>query len=300
MRIDIVTPDRDELGESPVWDGRTGRLFRIDSRRHLVRACRADGSGGEAWTLPGEIGSIALCDSGRLLVALEATIGFLDLGNGGFAPLATIAHPAQRMRLNDGRIDRAGRFCVGSLVLGRREPLGRLYRLDADGGIAELDQGFCTANTTCFSPDGRWMYCADSHAGEIWRYAYDGADGRVGPREVFVDRVALGGAPDGATVDAAGFLWVALVLSGDLARISPDGVVERRISLPVPYPSCPCIGGDDLDTIYVTTIRNSGNALKSDHQDSGALLAIRGAGVVGLPEMRFADAALATNRGGKQ
>ncbi len=289
MEIEIVSDHRDELGECPIWDGRSGSLFWVDARRHLVRCLNPAGGRYREWTLPAEVGSIALCDSGRLLVALQAEICYLDLDDGGLTPLAAIAHPAARMRLNDGRTDRAGRFCVGSLVMGRHEPLGRLYQVDASGAVAQLDQGICTANTTCFSPDGRWLYFADSAARQIWRYRYDPATGMAGPREIFVDRARLDGAPDGAAVDAEGRLWVALVLTGELACITPDGRLERRIALPVPYPTCPCFGGDGLDTIYVTSISNSGNLLRSDHPDSGALLAIRGTGAVGLPEVRFAD-----------
>ncbi len=297
MEIEIVSPHRDELGECPLWDPRSRSLFWIDARRHLVQSLRPDDGGYRQWTMPSEVGSIALCDSGRLLVALQAELCYLDLADGRLTRLAAIDHPAPRMRLNDGRTDRAGRFCVGSLVLGRHDPLGRLYRIAPSGEIAELDQGVCTANTLCFSPDGCWMYFADSPARQIWRYRYDPATGTAGPREVFVDADRLGGAPDGAAVDAAGRLWVALVLSGELACIAPDGLVERRIALPVPYPTCPCFGGDGLDTIYVTSISNSGNLLKSDHPDSGALLAVRGTGAVGLPEVRFAD--LTTSAGGK-
>ena len=108
-------------------------------------------------SMPHEIGSIALCESGRLLVALQTDVHFLDLSSGQLTPLVHITHPADRMRLNDGRTDRAGRFCLGSLVLGRHEPHGVLYQLDAAGRVKELDRGICVSNATCFSPDGRWL-----------------------------------------------------------------------------------------------------------------------------------------------
>jgi L-arabinonolactonase len=57
----------------------------------------------------------------------------------------------------------------------------------------------------------------------------------------------------------------------------------------VPYPTCPSFGGPDLSTLYVTSIRDSGNLLKSNDPNSGALISIKGLDAHGLPEVLFAD-----------
>jgi len=291
MRIETVGTTRDLLGECPLWDERQQALYWIDSRQRLVRRWDPAGGALRHWTLPLDIGSIALGAGSSLLVALEDGFYRLDLASGECAQLAVVTHPAAHMRLNDGRTDRAGRFLCGSMALGRREEVGVLYQLRHESGrveVREIDRGFSTSNTTCFSPDGRWLYFSDSHARQVWRYPYDTASGRVlGPREPFIDTRPLASAPDGATVDADGGLWIAMVLTGELARFDERGRLDLRIPTSVPYVSCPCIGGPALDTIYLTTISNTGNQLKSDHPEAGALLAIHGTGVRGLPEVRF-------------
>ncbi|MFT3821964.1 MAG: SMP-30/gluconolactonase/LRE family protein [Rubrivivax sp.] len=286
--IDIVPTGQDLLGECPLWDGSTQSLYWIDSRRHLVRRYRPASGAQHEWTLPEEIGSIALCESGQLLVALVDRLVRLDPATGAVTALARVQHAAENIRLNDGRVDRGGRFVVGSLVKGRRDPLGTLYQLSGDR-VREVDRGFCVVNTTCFSPDGRWLHVADSATRTILRYRYDTATGALGPREVFIDTAALNSAPDGAAVDAEGGLWVALVQTAQLVRFHPDGSLDRMIDCPVPYVTCPCFGGEGLDTIYLTSIRDSGHLLCTDHPDGGALLAIRGTGARGLPEARFDD-----------
>ena len=100
-----------------------------------------------------------------------------------------------------------------------------------------------------------------------------------------------GGEGVGAAVDAEGHLWVALVMKGQLARFRPDGSLERLLDLPTPHPSCPCFGGPDLDTLYVTSLSDTGNTIKTDDPRAGRLLAVRGTGARGLPEARFADRA---------
>ncbi|WP_292208702.1 SMP-30/gluconolactonase/LRE family protein [Mesorhizobium sp.] len=60
------------------------------------------------------------------------------------------------------------------------------------------------------------------------------ATGAASNRRTFV-RVdtSRGGAADGSTVDAEGFLWDALVYDGRLVRYAPDGSVDRIIDMPV-------------------------------------------------------------------
>jgi sugar lactone lactonase YvrE len=291
--IEILPTGQDLLGECPLWDVTTQSLYWIDSRRHVVRRHHPASGALAEWSLPEEIGSIALCESGLLLVALVDRFVRLDPATGAVTPLgqARVAHVEENIRLNDGRTDRGGRFLVGSLVKKRHDPLGALYQLSGDT-VRELDRGFCVSNATCFSPDGRWLYFADSLTRSILRYPYDTATGEVGPRQVFIDTAPLNSAPDGATVDADGGLWVALVQTAQLARFHADGSLDRLIDCPVPFVTCPCFGGEQLDTIYLTSIRDSGNMLRTDHPDGGALMAIHGTGARGLPEARFDDRGL--------
>jgi L-arabinonolactonase len=220
---------------------------------------------------------------------LPSEFSYLDLATGQLQTIASVIHVEEKIRMNDGRTDRAGRFVAGSLVMGRNEKLGALYQVDARGKVQMIDKGFAICNGTCFSPDGRWLYFTDSRTRKIMRYPYAMASGQAGAPVVFIDTEPLGSAADGATVDSEGHLWTALVEIGKMARFTPQGKLERLIDMPVRHVTCPCFGGPDLDILYVTSISNSGNALKDDHPDAGALFAVYDTGVRGLAEVRFAD-----------
>lgn len=293
LQIDIQPTGHDLLGECPLWDTASDSLFWIDARRNLLRQYRPSSGFQCDWAMPQKIGSIALCESGQLLVALVDSFVRLNLNTGVITPMSgpKIVHAGPDIRLNDGRADRGGRFVVGSLVMHRTDPIGALYQLQGET-LRELDRGFSVSNSICFSPDGRWLYFADSLTRKVMRYPYDTATGQVGAREVLIDTAPLDSAPDGATVDAEGGIWVALVLTGQLARFTPDGQLDQLIDCPIPYVSCPCFGGPQLDTIYLTSIRDSGNMLTTKHPDGGALIAIRGVRERGLPESRFNDRSL--------
>ena len=135
-------------------------------------------------------------------------------------------------RLNDGKVDRRGRFFAGSMDTMEEGPSGGLYRLDPDFSVTRIDSGIICSNGPCWSPDDRTFYFADTWTGEIWAYDYDIATGAATNRRTFV-RVdtSKGGAADGSTVDAEGYLWNALVYDGRLVRYAPDGTVDRIIDM---------------------------------------------------------------------
>lgn len=89
--------------------------------------------------------------------------------------------------------------------------------------------------------------------GEIWAYDYDIETGEIANRRTFAKVDASnGGAADGSTVDAEGFLWNALVYDGKLTRYAPDGTVDRVIDMPVKKVTSVNIGGPNMDVLYMT------------------------------------------------
>lgn len=59
----------------------------------------------------------------------------------------------------------------------------------------------------------------------------------------------------GLAVDGEGCVWTALQDGWSVVRFSPDGNQDRVIGLPVPCPSDLALGGESLNTLYVTSAR---------------------------------------------
>jgi len=283
VEIDLLDAGVAGLGESPLWDHRTARLWWVDSTAGRLHASGAEGQDQASWDLGQPIGSIGLATAG-LVVALADGFYRFDAQAGTTTPI-TRPDMAPGTRLNDGKADRAGRFLCASMRTGDALGAGALFRLDADGAIGQLESGVGIGNAICFSPDGDTLYFADSLDGKLRRYDYDQAVGRVGPRHDLVDCQLHGGSgADGATVDAEGRIWVALVLAQAIGCYAPDGTLLRSIPVPLPYPSCPAFGGPNLDTLYLTSIANSGHRLVADHPDAGRITVIRGLDAPGIAE----------------
>ena len=121
------------------------------------------------------------------------------------------------------------------------------------------------------------MYFADTPTEKVVMWDYDADAGTQKNERVFFDYGPIDGKPDGACVDADGCYWSASVYGWALTRITPDGVMDRRIDLPVQKPSMPAFGGPNLDTLYVTSISAGGTAPSDAGRDgvaAGSLLAI--------------------------
>ncbi len=288
--IRCVVQGADILGEVPLWCERTRRLWWVDVRRPALQSYDPETGRHEALRLHPELvtGSIALREAGGFVLATAVGLYLLDAAAGSVPRL--IADPlggAPGMRLNDGKTDRRGRFWVGSMHDTRREPLGTLYRLDSDHRCTPMLDGFVLPNAIAWSPDDATMYFADTHNQIIWAFDFDLDAGTIGNRRVFKDWTHQLGRPDGATVDAEGYVWNCMVATGELVRLAPDGSVARTIRLPVTNPTCPAFGGPDLATLYVTS--HSQRMTREQHAKeplAGALLALD-VGVRGLPEPRF-------------
>jgi L-arabinonolactonase len=287
-RLVRVGETRDLLGESPVWDDRSQSLCWIDSLAGLIRRLNIRTLALEEFQVPAPIGSMALRDDGGAILALRHGFARYDFETRRLTPDRSIGLDHPEVRLNDGKVDPDGRFVAGTLHGGRAEgepPLGGLYRLDASGALELLETNLAVTNGPCFSLDGKTFYLADSPRRVIWAYDYDHR-GPLRNKRVFFDTTALESGPDGATVDAEGFLWSVLVRVGAIARFAPDGTLVRRIALPIRHPTSIVFGGPDLDILYVTSISRS-TTLVDDHPDAGGLFAIEGLGVKGVPPQRF-------------
>ncbi|WP_378143950.1 SMP-30/gluconolactonase/LRE family protein [Cnuibacter sp. UC19_7] len=294
MDIRIVLDVKPVLGEGPLWDVGQQRLYFIDSLGKRVFRCAADGGELRAWTVPSAIGSLALTRDGEgAVVALADGIHILDFASGEIVAVIDPEPGLESNRLNDGKVDRGGRFVFGSMNLPETESSGRLYSLDPAWRLRVLDEGIVCSNGPCWAPDDQTFFFADSWAGEIWAYDYDIQTGDATNRRRFAALPSAEmGAHDGSTVDSEGFVWNAFVYEGKIARFAPDGTIDRIIEMPVRKTTSVMFGGADLDVLYVTSMAEPPlPRYPGDPAARGSLFAVTGLGVTGIPEPRFGGVA---------
>ena len=123
--------------------------------------------------------------------------------------------------------------------------------------------------------------------GVVWACDYDPDTGIQTAQRVFFHSGEVAGRPDGATIDVDGCYWFAGVGGWQIVRVTPAGVVDRIIEMPVEKPSKVMFGGAALYTLYVTSIAE-GISDMAAQPEAGNLFAITGTGTQGLPQARFA------------
>lgn len=288
MKIQRINGPKCFVGEGPVWDVAEQALYFIDIVGKAVHRFDPATEQSRSWDVGQIIGSMALREQGGAIVALKDGIFTLDLDSGETELLAPARHLHPRAQLNDGKIDRRGRFIVGSgdSDIGDCQPYGTLYRLDADHSLHELDHHIAISNGPCWSPDDRTLYFSDSLPHRIYAYDYDIETGAVANRRLFADTSELGGIPDGATVDTDGLIWMAICEGAKVVAFRPDGKVERIVEMPVGLPASVMFGGPDLDLLYVTSINPQ--LIGREPDGGGDTFVISGLGARGIAETRYA------------
>jgi L-arabinonolactonase len=299
--IECVVECANHLGESPIWDVEEGRLYWVDGTGRRVgrpSIWRLDPRTGhiENWSLDRDVGAMALRRGRGAVLALDDGFYLFDFATASLDLIGLVDADQPRTRLNDGKCDRRGRFFAGGMDDKEELAICGLWRLDTDLSITKVDGGIICSNGPCWSPDDRTFYFADTFQEDFWAYDYDIENGSVANRRTIVTTKDDLGLADGSTVDAEGLLWNAQVIGGELVRYAPDGTVDRRIGMPVRNVTSVMFGGEKLDDIYVTSMSRVEHPAVHDHFmveakpqfGAGSLFRIKGLGIKGLPEVRFA------------
>lgn len=276
------------LGEGPLWDVAEQRLYWVDSAGKAIYRVAPDGGDLRRWQAPGEVGAIALREGGGAVVTIATGIYLLDFETGRFDLLADLESDIAGNRMNDGKVDRDGRFIFGSFDSGifaapqPRPARGRLYCMDEELQPRVLLEGVGCTNGPAWSPDGSIFYFSDTWSHAIAAYPWDRGTGTLGAPQSFVapDPSIF---PDGATVDEESYLWSTACGVGELRRYAPDGTLDRVVELPITRPTSVMFGGVSLDILFVTSMSIHGG----EGAGAGMTHAISGLGVRGIPERRF-------------
>lgn len=287
MNISKINTPLCMVGEGPVWDVAEQALYFIDILGKKVLRFHPASGETRTWDVPNIIGSMAIRAGGGAIVALANGVHTLDFETGTCTMLASSPDLNDQVQLADGKVDRRGRFIVGSSDRGMKEARGKLYVLEPGSTqLRAIDHDIFLANGPCWSPDDTTFYHADSIRKIIYAYDYDIETGTVANRRPFASTEDLGGIPDGATVDAEGHIWSAICEGAKLVRFRPDGSIERIVAFPMKLPGSVMFGGPALDRLFVPTLSPAFMGREADPLD-GSTYVIDGLGVTGLAEPRF-------------
>jgi sugar lactone lactonase YvrE len=234
--------------EAPCFDGQgrlcfsdrtpPGRVLRIEADGSVTTLCERGYVGGlvahseGGLVASGRNVSLIAEDGGqRILLEAESGWGFNDLGTDA-----------------EGRVF-VGRFDVDPHppALGQR---GSMWRIGTDASVDHCYDGIQLTNGVGVSPDGSTLYHNDTTPRIVWasELTADGMPVNRRPLHEFKE-----GSPDGMAIDESGCIWIALIGSGKLARLTPDGKEDRVVNGPTAWTSSFCFGDPDPRNLFAVT-----------------------------------------------
>jgi gluconolactonase len=217
------------------------------------------GGGVYRWDSSGNVATVVPKRRGVGGIAVHADGGFVCSGRdvvhvreGNDA--RTVLHVDGVAGWNDLCTDADGNVYAGALRFAVFDPeaevvAGELWRAGPSRDTAPFVTDVVHANGVAWSPGGDRVYLSDTRRQRLIIFE----PGTGTRREI--DLSALGH-PDGMAVDEQGAVWLALVRGG-IARLTPDGAVDRRIEPPSTFTTSCCFDGRDL---IVTTGSHSEQA----------------------------------------
>lgn len=271
-------------GEGIFWNAVDGLVWWTDIEGRALWSFDPETSEGRSYPMRDRVCCFAARRDGGLIVAFADRVSLLDLDTGQEGKICDFEPKNPETRTNDGRIDRQGRFVVGGMNEVSGKSNSSVIRIDENLDVETLLDGVACANSTCFAPDGKTMFFADTPDREILAFDY-GAE--LSGRRVLASFADEPGLPDGSCVDADGGVWNAEWEGRRVVRVNPQGDIDTVIDLPVWKPTCCAFGGPNLDTLYITTSRlMSDEATLAREPQSGGLFAVK-PGFKGLQDTPF-------------
>ena len=257
-KAELVLDTKSELGEGAIWNYKTGELIWVNIKGEILNFYNPKTESNREMFTGQMIGTVVPAESGKVMVALQNGIYSYDPDSGAKKLIVDPEADKPDNRFNDGRCDPAGRFWVGTMSLVGAKNAGALYRLDADSTIHKMIDGVGISNGIVWSADKSKMYYIDTPTRKVMGYDYDNETGDISNPKVAVEIPDGIGYPDGMTIDKKDNLWVALWGGSAVACFNPEnGELLRKIEVPAKNVTSCAFGGDDLETLYITTARES-------------------------------------------
>jgi xylono-1,5-lactonase len=283
----IVNPGC-SLGEGPLWDPTSQRLYWVDILEKRIYRHDPAGGGTQSWSTPEQVGFVVLRPNGELVAGFKSGLHRIVLDDDAAATSSRIDRVdgnRDDVRFNDATSDGDGVIWACTLGGTPEEPLGAYYRYDADLSRSTVDAGYLVANGPALSPDRTLLYTVET----------SGHPARQ--QGVYASRIAAGGAleeqrllipwaydssPDGVVSDSEGNLWLGEFHGNVVRCFSPEGEQLAEVPLTAWNVTKAVFGGERGDLLYATSARiEVDEETLGRYPDTGGVIEVAGTGARG-------------------
>ncbi|XP_050514514.1 regucalcin-like [Diabrotica virgifera virgifera] len=283
--------------EGPFWCPETRNLLYVDSFKLTLHRINIDNKKQKETVLLKNHRSIGFvipinCTQERYLVFADHDVYDLRWSSNVtvLEKILTIEKNKPKNQYNEGKADRRGRVWAGTLT--RKEDLGvesgggSLYMIDNKLRVNLELTNLSISNGLVWNRNFTKFYFIDSATKNIDEYDYKEKSASITNRRTVINIKDAGfqGIPDGMNIDLKGNLWIALFGGHHVLQVNPvTGEIIRKIKMPATYITSVIWGGNNFETLFVSTsrLRLNKEQLKEE-PDAGSIFAVKGLGVKGL------------------
>ena len=278
------------LGEGPLWDSASQRLYWVDILEHRIyRYDPADGVT-HSWSTPEPVGFVFVKPDGSLLAGFKSGLHHVTLGADATVTSSRIDRvddDRDDVRFNDATSDAEGRIWACTLGGTSAEPLGAYYCYDADLTRRTVDAGYLVANGPALSPDRSLLYTVETSGHPRRRkgvyVSRIAASGALEDQRLLIPWDAYDSSPDGVVTDGEGNLWLGEFYGNVLRCFSSEGEQLAEIPLTAWNITKAVFGGERGDLLYVTSARvEVDDETLARFPDTGGVIEVAGTGAHGL------------------
>lgn len=270
--------DNQLLAEGPLYQH--GWLYWVDIKGLALHRLQLATAEHQQRHVPEQITSISPRQSGGFVVTTRTGFGFIDDFSAPLRSLGVVEPALPDNRFNDAKVDPFGNLWAGTMDDLEKTPCGSLYRLTPEHQWQVFDTGYIVTNGPTFAPDGRRLFHNDSVHKQIFVFDLDASG--ISNKRVFAQLGVDHGHPDGMTVDAQGCLWVCEYAGWGISRFDPDGKFMAKLALPVANVTSCTFGGDQRETLYITTAAKGLTAAELAEQPLAGSIFAAAVGVQGI------------------
>ena len=243
------------LGEGPLWHPLEQKLYWTDILTGTLYRADFSLENYEKTFFDLQIGAFAFRKDGGLILATNRGFFSLDTIDGDLNFLWMTPVKYKGERLNDGKVDPAGRFWAGTMDPQNKR--GALFRLDPDGTKHTMLTEIGISNGLDWSPDRTTMYYTDSIQYTVYKFDYNLQTGSISNQQPFFqlpedEREIV---PDGLCVDQEGNIWSAQWNGWQVVKYDLKGTPIAVVKVPAQRVTSCCFGGENLDMLFITTSR---------------------------------------------
>ena len=262
------------LGESTLWVPFLNSIFFVDIKKRKILILNTKTNKKKILKVDKQIGFISHIKKNIFILGLKSELRIVNLNNLKTIYSIDIELDKANNRINDGKIDPAGRLWFGTMDNFEKKQSGSLYCLDNYLKLHKVDHNYFITNGPAFLSKNDF-YHTDTKKKIIYKIKID-RKFKIIKKNIFLRFDQTEGSPDGMTVDKKNNLWVCHYHGAKISVYDLNGHrVHQVFFLAKNITNC-TFGGSNNNEIFISTALKGTKAKELiKYPLSGSLLRIK-------------------------